>query len=326
MNSISKGQFCALLLISDMFSLFCLRGAVSLGTVSGISAGIALQFLVMLIFVCKGGELKKWAKAFYLVYSVFCGGVVFAEFLRTCGIISISHEEGNGLWGRLITAGLTAVVCLYCARAGLRAAARGAVIVGAAGALFIAADLLSALVGGETANITVPHSRGAFFEVIRGFAASGSLGSFAVFSYMVKDRASSVVWYFGTRAVLSAAVLFTALAETGRISGITEYPVITAVQLSQPFEAQRIDSVFLLLFSVAAVFSAALQVITGAHLMSGLFPRTGRFGYTSVLLMMLAAAFIFYGNDLAAVRACAAAAALLFAPVGAKISAVSDSG
>ena len=49
--------------------------------------------------------------------------------------------------------------------------------------------------------------------------------------------------------MLTAVVLLTALSVAGGIVTVTDFPVITAAQLSQPFEAQRIDSLFLVVIS-----------------------------------------------------------------------------
>ena len=91
MNDISKRQMAALLLIMDMFELFCCVGSVSLRTLWGILVGIALQFFAALIFVSKGGELKKGAGIFFLAYAVFCGGTVFSSLWRTSGAVYIPY-------------------------------------------------------------------------------------------------------------------------------------------------------------------------------------------------------------------------------------------
>ena len=107
---------------------------------------------------------------------------------------------------------------------------------------------------------------------------------------------------------------------------LTEFPVMTAAQLSQPFEAQRIDSLFLVVFSVFAVFAAALQIMTGARLLQQIFPRFGRWKSTAVTAFVLASAFIICGRELLLIRACAAAAALMAGAAGRKKAAARSSG
>lgn len=328
MNSLSKNQLCALLLITDMFGLCCMRGSISAATLWGVLGGTALQFLFALAFAVQHGERSKGAEVFFLLYALFCGGTVFSELWRTSGVIYIPYESGHGIWGRLMTAGLVAAVCLYISSTGMKSAGRAAVIAAAVGIFCLAVDLASAVANADWYNLWRPEKRSAAAELIRGFAVSGGLGSFAVFLGEVRgDRVKTAVRYFTAKAVISAAVLLTALAVAGGIMPMTEFPVITAAQLSQPFEAQRIDSLFLVVFSVFAVFSAALQVMTGAFLLRRIFPSFRRWKSTAVIVLTIAAALLMQGRELLLLRAAAAAAALLTAAFsGKKISAENISG
>ena len=65
MNSISRYQLAAMLIITDVFGLFCLRGSISLMTLYGILSASALQFLTALIFVLHGKETSKGQQFFY---------------------------------------------------------------------------------------------------------------------------------------------------------------------------------------------------------------------------------------------------------------------
>jgi hypothetical protein len=327
MNSISKCQLAALLLITDMFGLFCISGNMSVETLYGVLAGTALQLLAALVFAAKGGELSKLAAVFYLMYALFCGGTVFSALWRTSGAVYIPSESGNGIWGQLMTAGLIALVCLYSSSTGIKPVARAAVIAAAAGIFCLGIDFISAVFNAEWSNVTVPEKRSLAYEVLRGTALSGGLGSLVVLSGAVKgERSGAFVWYFAAKAAVSSVLILTVLAVTGSIMDITEFPVVTAAQLSQPFDAQRIDSLFLVIFAVFAVFSAALQVMTGALLIKRIFPEFVRWRSTAVIVLTIGAALLIWGRELLLVRASAAAAALLIAPLGAKKSAAVSSG
>lgn len=321
MNSISKRQLAALLLITDMFELFCFGGSMSLETLYGVLAGIALQLLIALAFASKNGKLKKPAAAFFLVNAVFCGGTLFSALWRTSGVVYIPYEN-EGVWGQLMTAGLIALVCLYSSSTGIKPVARAAVIAAAAGVFCLGIDFVSAVINADWSNIVVPEKRSLFYEIARGAALSGSLGSLVVLSGEVKGgRQKAFVWYFAAKAIVSAVLILTVLAVTGGIMDITDFPVITAAQLSQPFEAQRIDALFLVIFAVFAVFSVTLQVMTGAYLVKQIFPRFVRWRSSAVIIMIIGAALLISGRELLPLRACAAFAALIFAPLGAKKSA-----
>ena len=308
MNSISKHQLAAMALITDLFGLFCTGGGISLATLRGTLAAAALQFLAALAFAAGGGSLSRGKKVLFLVYILFCGGTVFSSLWRTGGAIYIPYEEQNGIWGKLLTAGLIALVCLYSSWAGIKALSRAAVIAAAAGILFIAADLAGAVFNGDLGNILRPGKNGFLYELTRGFALSGGLGSFLVLSGGVKgDRSRAAVIYFAMKAGTYIMVLLTALTVAGGIMSVADFPVITAAQLSQPFEAQRIDSLFLVVFSAFAVFAAAVQVMTAALLLKELFPRFGRFRSSTVIVLVLGVALLISAREMLLLRALAAA-------------------
>lgn len=327
MNRISKFQFTALLLITDLFSLCCLSGGVSLETLWGILAGTAVQFLAAICFAVQGSALKKWAQFFFLVYAFFCGGALFVSLWRTRDAIYIPYEESHGIWGSLMTAGLIALVCLYASSTGIKSVSRAAVIAAVLALLCLSVDLVSAVFNAEWENVSLPEKRGLLGEIMRGFGLSGSLGGLAVWLDSVSgDKSRALTVYFAAKAIAVSTVMLTVLPVVGGIMELTDFPVITAAQLSQPFEAQRIDSLFLVVFSVLAVFSVTLQVMTGAYLLGELFPRFQRWRSLTVIAVMIGAAFIISGRELLTVRACAAVAALLIAPIGAKKSAAIGSG
>ena len=312
MNSISRYQLAAMLIITDVFGIFCLSGSISLMMLYGMLSATAMQFLISLIFVQNGGRSERWQQLVYLLCTVFSGGTLFASLWRTSGVVYIPYEDRNGIWGRLLTAGLIALVCLYSSSTGLRAVSRAAVIAAAAGLLCMLIDFASAAFTADWENIYRPEKQSLFYGFVRGFAVSGSLGSFFVLLEKTRgDRSRAAVLYFGAKAVLTAVIMLTSLAVAGGIVSVTEFPVITAAQLSQPFEAQRIDSLFLVIFISFAVFSVTLQVMTGACLLKRIFPKFGRWRSSTVTVLILGAALLISGRELILTRAAAAAAVLI---------------
>ena len=190
MNSLSKNQLCALLLITDMFGLCCMRGSISTATLWGVLGGTAIQFLIALAFAVQGRGLSRAAEVLFLLYAVFCGGTVFSELWQSSAVIYIPYESSHGVWGRLMTAGLAAAVCLYISSTGMKSAGRAAVIAAAVGISCLAIDLASAAVNADWQNLWRPERRSTFAELIRGFAVSGGLGSFAVFLGEVRGDGS----------------------------------------------------------------------------------------------------------------------------------------
>ena len=95
MNSLTKNQLCALLLITDMFGLCCVRGSISTATLWGVLGGTAIQFLIALAFAVQGRGLSRAAEVFFLLYAVFCGGTVFSELWQSSAVIWI--HKGDAL-------------------------------------------------------------------------------------------------------------------------------------------------------------------------------------------------------------------------------------
>lgn len=324
MNRLSGGQFAALLLITDAFALFCLMGNVSLITSAAFLAGIVLQYLLALpsaYFYKNGGSLKNSPKPFvwfYLIYILFWGGLLFVMLWNASAAITIPTESISFIPEKLLISGLIAVTCLYASSPGEKSLSRAAVISTALGAVCIAIVVISAVPRFRIEYLKdLSHSDGFFEELSRGFVLSGGLGSFIVLLGFTKNSPiKSMTGYFIAKAVLFTAVTVAAAATAGGIMEITDFPVITAAQLSQPFSSQRIDSLFLIIFVVLAVFAIAVQAVTASYLLSELFPTFKRFRSSVALIVMIGAAWILSGVHQYNAFFCAAViAALAVAPL-----------
>lgn len=305
MDTITKNQLSAMLLITDAFTLFCFRGHICLITATGFLCGTVLQFIMALPLVklCRnGGSVEKCGKivqSIYLLYLLLWGGMLFSMLWNASDVIYIPYENSNGIWGKLLIAGLIAIVCLYSSSTGIKAVSRSSVIAAAVGTICLLIVTISAVFTSEWENILrTENSDGFFNEISRGFVLSGGLGSFAVLiSFTKGDALKNTIYYFSGKIILTAIVTFSSILVAGGIMKITEFPVVTAAQLSQPFPVQRIDSLFLIIFSVFAVFSIAVQSLSAAGLLMRIFPKFKHFRTTSVLVLMIGSAFLFSGEN-----------------------------
>lgn len=303
MNRLSMGQFSALLLITDVFTLLCIMGNVSLMTVAGLLVGTALQYFLALPaahFYKNGGTLKNSAKSFiwfYLIYILLWGGLLFVILWNASDAITIPSENIPFLPEKLLISGLIAVTCLYASSPGEKALSRASVISAALGAVCIALVIISAIPRFKMEHIEdLSHSEGFLAELMRGFVLSGGLGSFIVLLGFTKDEPLKYMTrYFIAKAALYTIIPLTVTAVVGGIMDITDFPVITAATLSQPFSTQRIDSLFLIIFVILAVFSISVQTVTASYLLSELFPEFKRFRSAFALLAMIASAFLLSG-------------------------------
>ena len=300
-NTVSRGQLAAMLLIIDAFSMFCLTGDISLMTLCGLAAGIAVQFLLTVpaaAYYSSGGTLQSGGKvieALYLVYFIIYGGMQLAMLREAAGQIYIPFDNLGSIPPSFLITGLIAVVCLYIASNGIRPLARSALIAAALGAVCTAIVCITAFSGGEAAYLTrTVHDTGFADGFVRSFTGSGVAGSLVVLlGFTDSGHLRTAAEYYLAKLVFTAAVTASAVLLAGGIMEIADYPVFTAAQLSQPFSSQRIDSLFLIIFVITAVFSAAVLTACAAHLAGDIFPKFRRFRTVSAsAAMALACCFI----------------------------------
>lgn len=322
MNQINKAQFISLLLMEDLFILFCLTEEISVITALGFSEGIVLQFLfsVPLIRIySKGKSLKdcgKAAETVVLIYIVMWGGMLFSMLWNAGDVIYIPYEN-SGFWGKFMVTAIIGAVCVYISSSGIKALGRSALISAIMGAACLVIVIVSALIQSDMENLKETGSKGFLSELTRGFALSGGLGSFIlVLGFTKGSPMSNAAGYFTGKIILTAAVIITGVLVSGGIMEITDFPIAAAAQLSQPFAVQRIDSLFLIVFSVYAVYSIAVQASSADYLLGEVIPAIKKYRSTLMLVAMAGFGFIFGGNThCGAGYGIAVAVILLFAPV-----------
>lgn len=320
MNQISKAQFISLMLIEDLFVMFCLTEEISVMTVFGFLIGIILQFILSIPIIkiySKGKSLKdcgKTAEIIIMIYIVIWGGMLFSMLWSAEDIIYIPYGN-SGFWGKLMVAGIIGVLCVYISSSGIKALGRSALIASVLGVICLLIVIISALIQSDIKNLTDTAGKSFITELNRGFALSGGIGSFILILGFTKGNpTSNAIGYFIGKIILTSAVILTGVLVSGGIMEITDFPIATAAQLSQPFPVQRIDSLFLIVFSVSAVYSIAVQVTAADYLLDEVSPIK-KYRSTIMLNFMAAIGFLFggkihYGIGFSII----AAVILLFAP------------
>ncbi|NLT09137.1 MAG: hypothetical protein GXY08_06510 [Ruminococcus sp.] len=299
-NKLTGRQLSAMLLISDAFALFCFRGGMSAATAAGLSAGILLQFILALPLALRQGGLSSGEQGFYAVYHILWGGMLFDMQWNTSGELYIPYESSGGIWGKLFISGLIGLVCIYISSVGIKAAARASLIAAAAGGICIAIVVFSALRSPDWGELGRTESgRSVCSEIQRGFAMSGGLGGLAVLLPGTKGKKlQNIAGYFAAKLVMTVIIVLTTVLVTGGIADITGFPAVRAAQLSQPFPSQRIDSLFMIVFTVYAVFSIGIQAASAAYMIGDVFPAAERYAGGVSVVLMTGAAFMLSGLPL----------------------------
>jgi|GEM_PF-379118 len=295
---ITYGQFASLLLISDAFMLICTGGSMSVMTVLTLLGVFILQAAVIIPSVMILKKIKKpiVAKIVHsLLFIINCtwGGLLFIKVWKVSSYLYMPVIFPSFISEKLAISALIALSVFYVSSQGIKALGRAAVIVAGFGVLCILVTVFGTLGKmnfdyvrfGDTAEIPK-----ILFQTL---PMSGSLIGYCILSENTAEKPSAAVLgtvYFSCKAVLTAVLLFICLAVTSGIMGVTEFPVITASQLSQPLNSQRMDSFFIIIFTVLAVMSIAVAAVLSAYLLSKIFPKFPKFKSTvSICLMLLIA-------------------------------------
>ncbi|MBE6857303.1 MAG: hypothetical protein E7500_07780 [Ruminococcus sp.] len=299
MNRLNDSQLLSLLLVTDAFALICFMGDLSVISVAGFVLGAVFRYLLYLPiaeFYQKGGTLKSSSalvKWFCLIYIILWGGLLFVMLWNASEAVTIPAEYIPFIPENLVISGLIALTCLYVSSPGEKALSRASLIASALGAICISIVILSAVPRFRIAYLEdIPQGRDIISGLFTGFVIGGGSGALTVLLGFTKGDAKRLIRrYFTAQLILLAVVSLTVIMVTGGIDKVTDFPVITAVTLSQPFSTQRIDALFLIIFVILAVFSISVQTVTASYLLSRLYPDFRRFRSSFVLLAIIATAF-----------------------------------
>lgn len=283
-------------MIGEVFAVLCMQG--SIGAVTAAGAAIASLILCAAVMpfawtYSSGKKLPKPAAALLFLLMILWGGRLFVMQWRASEAIYIPYED-HGIFGKLLVSGLIAAVCLYTSSAGLKALGRASAAAAAVGTVCLAIVAVSAFSKHEWEALAVTGNeltlRG---ETIRGLLMGGNAAAFAVLLGAENSGAiSRTAVFFALKAAVTAAIMLTIVLVAGDIMPAADFPAVMAARLAQPFSSQRIDSLFMIVFAVYAVFSAAVQSAAAVALLDSLLPGFRRFRSAAVLSLMIASAAV----------------------------------
>ena len=319
MNRLSARQLAAAALVTDAFTLFCLRGGLSAVSAAGFLAGALLQLLAVApaigcISAGRGlfssGAIVRGAAVLLLIG---WGGALFAMLWRTSGVVYIPWED-KGPLGELLVGTALAAAALYVTSGGLRTLGRCAAVAAIAGGLCLFGIALSALLTSDLENLSVRRTADSFpRELLRGISLSAGATVFAAMAELTQESTKRcTALYFAGKALLGTTVILTSVLVAGGVMELAQFPAVMAAQLSQPFSSQRIDALFMIVFSACGVFAAAALAAPAAELTGRLFPKIRRFRSVLVLGLMLGTGLLFSWQETAGELFALGAPAVLF--------------
>lgn len=293
-NKISFGQYASMLLASDAFALICYSNKMSLTTLICFITAVAIQFLISLFFIKKDIPINnKFMLLIYFVSAVLWGALLFIRVWDIAKAIYIPLPEIPFISSNLIISALIAIVCLYASSPGIKAVSRASVIIAGFGILCIIVIIFGSFKSLEKENLFIKNNSNVFSQITTGLAISGS---FCILPYLMSRLKSSktktTIFYFIFKTAFYTIAILLTLMVTGGIMEITEFPVIRAAELCQPFNSQRIDALFIIVLVLLAVMGISVQTVTSSQIIETIFPKFRRYKSTSIIILMIILATI----------------------------------
>lgn len=298
MNKISFGQLAPLILITDVFGLICLTGEINSSTLLGFICGALVQLILVLpsAFSIKiGKSMGMGVKYIFLGYIIIFGGFLFRTLWNASDALSVPSENFGRISDKYIITGTIILMCIYVSGLGIKAISRAGLIAGVLGIICMIIIIFGAWSEWDRSEVNLSGASENFLsEFSRSFCTGGGIISgIILLGYSHEKSLKYAVGLTAARILIYTVTIMVTMAVSGGISGISEFPVILSAQLSQPFSSQRVDSLFLIIFAVMAVFSTAVQAVCSAKLWNELFPKFSRFSALFVLILMTLSALIF---------------------------------
>lgn len=300
MNKISFGQFSSLLLASDAFALICFSHEISINTLIYFLAVIILQFIISLFLAKRVIPLNnKFLLWIYFLSALLWGTLLFIRVWNISKAIYIPVPEIKFLSKNFIISALIAIVCLYASSPGIKAVSRASVIVAGFGVLCFAIIISGSFKNIDISNLHADKNNSDIIKQIFTVFATG--GSFCILPYLISqlkgNRIKSTIFYFICKAVFYTAAIILTITVTGGIMQITEFPIMRAAELCQPFNSQRMDALFIIILVILAVMGISIQTVISSQIIEIIFPDFRRFKSTVIIISMLILAFILGKTD-----------------------------
>lgn len=300
MNKISFGQFASIMLVSDAFALICCAQNMSLTTLICFIIAAAVQFLISLFIVKYNISLEnKFLLWIYLIAAILWGTLLIIRVWDISKAIYIPIPEIPFLSDNIIISALIAIVCLYASSSGIKALSRASVITAGFGVICLIVIISGSFKTIDFQNLFIKSDENLFSQMVSGFAIGGSFCIFPYLSSQLKSsKLKSTVFYFICKVIFYTAVIILTLMVAGGIMQITQFPVIRAAELCQPFNSQRIDALFIMVLVILAVMGITVQTVISSQIIETIFPKFRKFKSTAIIIVMVTLALLLGRTDI----------------------------
>ncbi|MGN0693158.1 MAG: GerAB/ArcD/ProY family transporter [Oscillospiraceae bacterium] len=279
-------------LIRDGFSFS--EQLLALAVSSAISALLIIPFVIFYgrydcgVVDCIYAESRLWgriAAAVYIVYLILACVTDASEFSAFIGTrFDFGADER-------IIAFILIIVCMYCAYCGAEGICRSA---GAVMVIFLV--MTAFMAGGSCEKMSAEHIRcelsaGNVLSAVYDDLAGGTeLIVLCLMGKFTRDRYRCGAYLsLAGRLVIAAGITLSVILVLGDYAYICGYPFLDAGSAAGIRFLQRIDAVYMIVWSLAAVLTISLKIFLGADILRTIFSER-----LPLVLIFSASAYILY--------------------------------
>lgn len=272
---LSYGQMCIILLLYRVLIIMSSTQPYCAAWMAGSAISVAVQFLIILplISMTKKRTVFNFQGKRNIIFSVFfiiLGAFTFRRFIGVINPGEISVSKG------IVTVMLLTAASVYCAGCTLRAAGRCAVIVNGIFVFSLAVLIAGAYKGIRGDNmLNMSGTDGIINYAVSDFAQSGELILIFVLSALTEKKVRrGINLYFLLKLVLTQGIVFLGMSVVGKLSDYVEYPFFALCSFSSPFNVQRSDALFIMVYSLVCIVNISVDIMIASEILKKFMKRS----------------------------------------------------
>lgn len=315
-KTISWGQLLILLLLCRVFTLMTFVPLVANGytpTTQILAAvfSIAFQAVIIIPLVILGHKFpNKSITELIIEKNRFLGIITsilyfaFFIFYSTNAVIHFERFITARFFptsGEYIWAGIFLAVCAYCASLGIEGLSRSAVLIFL---VFIVSIIIISITSApyfDTTNYYYDESYkdNLLYAVLDDLARNGEIIALAFLcKYINKKFKCSSYGLLASKLIVSLIASFLIILVLGEFTALTDYPLLSVSSYAGIRFLQRIDSIFMVLWTITSVIAVSLFIRIAGGLTREIFPKMKlQNAVSAAIIFCIALPFIMTGSD-----------------------------
>lgn len=295
MKKIGCSQLSLLLTLTGTFFIISISELYSAEQILGVTVFYILLFIIG-ILIPQNTYRKNWGEISKTTSTVFLTLFVLTGAFALLRVLKITDKVYFPVGNKWVIWVLIALVCFYGSIEGIKAVSESSVFVFVLLCLSLLIMVFSSRENIKLGNISFSYDWSATFLSLSSHVLI--CGEIVALLYMLRfsegNRKKGVCFYVLGKGIITVLVLVIGSATVGNLGSFSEYPFFSAVSLSKPFGIQRMDGLYIVLFTVLAVVTVTFYVILSADALKNIFPKL-KYNELTVTAVIVATAFLMKG-------------------------------